>query len=258
MSEVTSRVMMFGNNGELFESTSCTSIESENLRFRRMEMKDVGPLLLLFNRTVNFQAYGTTVPKTTDAIERMVERDISRPFYTGYLIESKTTGEILGRGAIGSGYLPKENVDIAGSYKAAPLEEGKSEGPAELQIGDFLVSEPAKLGPTGKSREELYREMILTLVFASKAFAELEELQGEQPVKRVTVTVMNPDSSGFSSVAYDDLVMRKTVIERIFGMPSGVLLPKSIDPRNYSEHPRLVYASDTSGLDELLIRNSYA
>ncbi len=258
MSGLISNVTITGNAGDIFISEYCTCIESLNLRFRKITASDAVPLLDLFNETVNYQAYGKTAPRTLDDISKIMDRDIVRSFYTGYVIESIATGEILGRGAIGAGYSPRDDLDVLEAYVAASVDEEDGEGPSELQIGDLLSLEPTKLLPTGLSREILYKEMILTLILATKTFSEFGERLNGQIVNRLTISLIDPLISDLTGVALDDLVMRKKIIDSIFGEPLGVLLPKSIDPRNFSEHPRLVYGCDINALESLLSKHNYA
>ncbi len=230
MSGVASRVKIVGDGEDLFLSTSCSYIESENLRFRRMKISDAVPLHTLFEDAVNYQAYGKKGGEPAEVVLSMVEKDISRPYYTGYLLETLESRQILGMGA---------------------LECGEA-GPSELQIYEFLSSEPEKLGLTGKSREGLYREMVLTLIVAAKNFIDIDELQDGRKIERVVITLRDPKTSGFSGVALDDLEMRNAVIESIFGEPSRILDPKGSSLR------RFVYACEIAGLDALLTRNDYA
>jgi hypothetical protein len=233
------------------DRSQCIGFESENIRFERMQFGCAGELLGAWNDPLNYTAYGSTSLKTMDGIAEVIEKDIARPYFTGYAMFSKITKALLGRAAIGSGYHPKN--DIEGAYTAAPLVnlvEGAGEGPAEVQIGDFLVSDESKLG---KPRAEMYKEMLLALLFAANEFINwYGREQNGQPVRRVTITVIDPEKSDFSDVAGRDLAMRHGIIREVFGEPMGKLLPKSVDRRNYSEHERFVFGCDKTDLSDLL------
>jgi hypothetical protein len=234
--------------------TRCEGFSSTQIEFKRMEYGYLSELSAIFNDPINYSAYGRTEKKSLEEMSAIVERDISRPIFTGYAMFSKASRALIGRAAIGSGYHPDKNLE--GAYQAAPLLDRSDEagrGPAEVQIGDFLVSDSAKL--IG-SREAFYKEMLLALINqVSEHIVWRGEKQNGQIVTRVTITVINPEKSTFEGIAQEDLMMRHRVIREIFGEHIGVLFPKSLDPRNYSEHERFVFGCDKEDLTALLETN---
>ncbi len=201
---------------------------------------DIEALTQLFGNEENCKVYATTKPWLREAVEKTMDRDFYRTFakktpWTGYLICDKFTGGVLGRGALGTGYFPAD--DVAGSYQAAPLDEEGGAGPAEVQMEDFVVH---PLLP----REPLYRELILTLLTAAAHFIESGIRQNEQTVKRIIAIVISPDEKYFEGDAQAELEMRQKCLETIFGLPLGVL--GEDDRRNCSRHVRLVYGCEAS------------
>lgn len=232
----------------------CEGFLSRRIEFKRMEVGFLDELLTEFNNPINYRAYGRTEEKTLEDLTAIVKNDVARPVFTGYAMFSIATKALIGRAAIGSGYHPDKNVE--GAYQAAPLLDTSDEagkGPAEVQIGDFLISDIAKLGGP---REDLYKEMLLALINqVSEYIVWRSEKQNGQIVTRVTITVINPEKSPFEGIAQEDLLMRHRVIREVFGEPMGVLFPKSVDSRNYSEHERFVFGCQREGITELLEAN---
>lgn len=227
-------------------------VQYGDLTLRRMFMSDAPLLLSLFADAVNFMGYGSGSPKTIEQVCAFVQSDADRFYYTGYIIEC--AGVVLGRVAIGRGYFPED--DTIGAYEAAPLDEGLSgDGPAELQIGDFLTEDPAILAATKLMKAELYKNTILMILAIADKFIRSGVLMNGQPVKRVTITVIDPSKCDVSEDSALNLLAKTSVITEIFGAAVGFLPPKSIDKRNYSEEPRNVHSIESSDLPLVLARH---
>ena len=198
---------------------------------------DLSELAPLFGSAEHRKVYANAGPLSRETVEGIVARDVRRAFegnpWTGCVIIDKGTGKILGRGAIGSGWDPKENTE--GSYQSVL---------GEMQMGDFVVARE------GEEREQLYREMVLTLLVMARHFSEAKIPQNGIQVPRYTITVIDPakHQGVFPEEAEKELHMRIKVLTEIFGQPLGVLPPKSQDVRNYGEHWRFVFGCNVPGV----------
>ncbi len=217
----------------------------DELSLRRMRMEDIPAIHALFSNELNFQGYESGFRKSLDEVAHLVERDIRRLDYTGYVIASGDL--VLGRGAIGQGYFPKD--DTIGAYQAAPIDETlDGKGPAEVQIGDFITADKKVLESIGLTKREAYEKTIWMLLALANEHISKGVLQGGQLVRRVIITVIDSSKQAISEEMGEDLLIKTHVIRKIFGEAVGFLSPKSIDPRNYSEHVRKVFSISSEDL----------
>ena len=131
-------------------------------------------------------------------------------------------------------------------YVAAPL-DGTGDGPAEIQMGDFLIPPLSNDPFAWAEHEERFKYVTESIMILASHLIGKNILQNGERVKRLTVTVIDDPRT----LPVNDrrvVEMKKRVFESLGLENLGILLPKSIDTRNYSEDQRIVMGISAEGL----------
>ena len=121
--------------------------------------------------------------------EEVLERDTSRPFWTGYALYDRKTCQFLGRGGISSGLTSRE-----------------------VQIGDVFYH-------PSRCREVIYQDIIETLLGIAQQFMYRGVFKDGQPIEKVGVSLIDHHYMPQNGIITEELEMRMRVCNRIFGAP---------------------------------------